>query len=194
MSGGPNATRTPCARCGSERSWFPRPGMSRPINQAPTLVIIRPSMGFGAGHHASTRLCLGALQAASVAGRSVLDLGTWSGVLAIAAAKRGASHVVTIDNDPDHWSLPATTSPSTTSRWPSCCTAAIFVTSTPMTQSRRRSSWLMSPERCWPINPRRFSKPSLREARSSWVASRPPRRPPSATHSLRRPRWSTVQA
>jgi ribosomal protein L11 methyltransferase len=72
-----------------------------PSESRAAVIIIEPSRGFGTGHHASTRLCLRAISEIDVTGRRVLDLGTGSGVLAMAAFVSGAREVIAMDIDQD---------------------------------------------------------------------------------------------
>jgi len=66
------------------------------------LVVLDPGLSFGTGQHPTTRFCLEQLVAARKAGKpqSFLDVGTGSGILAIAAAKLGYGPVVGFDSDP----------------------------------------------------------------------------------------------
>jgi ribosomal protein L11 methyltransferase len=64
------------------------------------VVELDPGMAFGTGLHPSTRLCLIALEEHLTPGMGVLDVGTGSGILAIAAAKLGADPVLALDIDP----------------------------------------------------------------------------------------------
>lgn len=66
-------------------------------------IVITPKMSFGTGHHATTMLMAEAMRELSFAGKSVLDFGTGTGILAILAKKLGADHVTAIDNDT--WSI-----------------------------------------------------------------------------------------
>lgn len=62
-------------------------------------IVIDPKMAFGTGHHATTSQVVRQLLHADLAGRSVIDMGTGTGILAILAAMRGASSVTAIEID-----------------------------------------------------------------------------------------------
>lgn len=64
------------------------------------VIVLDPGMAFGTGLHPSTQVCLAVLEREVRPGIRVLDLGTGSGILAIAAAKLGAGSVLALDNDP----------------------------------------------------------------------------------------------
>ncbi len=80
-------------------SWKKR----RAKDRGKVVLTIDPKMSFGTGHHESTRLCLILLERYLKPHFDVLDVGTGTGVLAIAAAKLGARRIVAIDND--EWSV-----------------------------------------------------------------------------------------
>ena len=74
-------------------SWLLEPGPGR--------VVIDPEMAFGTGEHGSTRGALTLLAEGLSPGATVLDLGSGSGILAIAAVKLGARRAIGIEIDPD---------------------------------------------------------------------------------------------
>lgn len=74
------------------RDYTPQPG--------DLVIALDPGLAFGSGLHPTTRLCLESLEDHLRPGQTVLDVGTGSGILAIAAARLGASRVLALDTDP----------------------------------------------------------------------------------------------
>ena len=80
-----------------------RAGFHLPVKGVKQEIIITPKMSFGTGHHATTYLMVQQMNLLDFTGRSVLDFGTGTGVLAILAEKLGATNVLAIDYD--EWSI-----------------------------------------------------------------------------------------
>ena len=64
------------------------------------VVDLDPGLAFGTGTHATTRLCLEWLDSQELRGKRVIDYGSGSGILGIAALRLGADEVWAVDNDP----------------------------------------------------------------------------------------------
>ncbi|MDR2548620.1 MAG: 50S ribosomal protein L11 methyltransferase [Desulfobulbus sp.] len=79
----------------SWENYWPEPGQA--------VIEMDPGMAFGTGQHASTRMALALIRQCLETGpcREALDVGTGTGILAMAAALSGVERVVAIDNDPD---------------------------------------------------------------------------------------------
>ena len=69
------------------------------LRQDPRAILLHAGQAFGTGTHPTTEMCLLELQVLLRAGDCVVDVGTGSGILALAAAKLGAERVVAIDRD-----------------------------------------------------------------------------------------------
>ena len=85
------------------RNLLVTPPWERPPVNGRVLITIEPGRAFGTGQHGSTLGCLETLEALIAYARParLVDLGTGSGILAIAAARLGVPHVLAIDEDPD---------------------------------------------------------------------------------------------
>ncbi len=85
--------------------WVIPPEYSKTRIPEGIIIKLRGGMAFGTGDHPSTRLVLGFIRDWLQNHAKILDLGTGSGILAIASAKMGAKEVMGVDNDPEAVSL-----------------------------------------------------------------------------------------
>ncbi|HEX5489035.1 MAG TPA: 50S ribosomal protein L11 methyltransferase [Rhodanobacteraceae bacterium] len=85
-----------------KRLWIYPWNIEPPGNPDVDTAIVRldPGLAFGTGTHPTTALCLEWLDSLEIAGKTLIDYGCGSGVLAIAALKLGAAHAIGIDSDP----------------------------------------------------------------------------------------------
>jgi ribosomal protein L11 methyltransferase len=80
-----------------------KPSWKEYNGNAKIVIEIDPKMSFGTGHHETTRMMVRLLEKYVKGGDKILDVGTGTGVLAIAAVKLGANHCVAVDKD--EWSI-----------------------------------------------------------------------------------------
>ena len=80
-----------------------RADFHKPITNTKFEIVITPKMSFGTGHHATTHMMIELMKDIDLDGRSVLDFGSGTGILAILAEKEGAKNIDAIDND--DWSI-----------------------------------------------------------------------------------------
>jgi ribosomal protein L11 methyltransferase len=78
-----------------------RASFHQPIGTCTHEIVIDPKMAFGTGHHESTELIIRQMRNIDFVGKTVLDLGCGTGILAILAAMLGATDVTAVDNDPE---------------------------------------------------------------------------------------------
>jgi ribosomal protein L11 methyltransferase len=84
------------------RRFLITPPWETPEPRGRLVLVIEPGRAFGTGHHGSTAGCLEAVErAADARAAHAVDLGTGSGILAIALARLGVGHVLAVDEDPD---------------------------------------------------------------------------------------------
>lgn len=76
------------------------PSWHEPPAAAQQIIRLDPGLAFGTGTHPTTRMCLRWIAQRDLGGQRVLDYGCGSGILAIGAAKFGASEIVAVDIDP----------------------------------------------------------------------------------------------
>jgi ribosomal protein L11 methyltransferase len=80
-----------------------RASFHQPVKNVQHEIIITPKMSFGTGHHATTYLMMAQMSQLDFKGKTVMDFGTGTGVLAILSEKMGATQIIAIDND--DWSI-----------------------------------------------------------------------------------------
>jgi ribosomal protein L11 methyltransferase len=82
-----------------ERLWVCPHGLAVDAEDA-VVVRLDPGLAFGTGTHPTTALCLAWLDSADLTGKTLIDYGCGSGILAVAALKLGARQVIGVDHDP----------------------------------------------------------------------------------------------